>query len=181
MRSPALADRNRGAWGQALLSRHPIVRFAVHYPGWKGQPFLEARVLWEGAEITLVGAHPMRPGRPRRMRVRAAAFDAIAAAVSGERYAILMGDLNATVYSPALIDLLDATDLVDSRHGFGRQASWIAHYPLFGRSVAPGLRLDLDHVLVGKGFAVLDRRLGPGLGSDHLPVAADVALRGPPD
>ena len=56
---------------------------------------------------------------------------------------------------------IDATGLVDSRRGFGRQASWKAHYPILGRVVAPGLRLDLDHVLVGKGFAVLDRRLLP--------------------
>jgi endonuclease/exonuclease/phosphatase family metal-dependent hydrolase len=133
-----------------------------------------------GCELALFGAHPMRPGTPSRMEARAAAFAALAAAARGERHAIVMGDLNATVYSPALADLLETADLADSRRGFGRQGSWIASYPILGRVVAPGVRLDLDHVLVGKGFAVVGRRLGPDLGSDHIPVAADLALRASP-
>jgi endonuclease/exonuclease/phosphatase (EEP) superfamily protein YafD len=39
------------------------------------------------------------------------------------------------------------------------------------------LRLPIDHILIGPGLAVLDRRLGPDTGSDHLPVVADLAWR----
>jgi endonuclease/exonuclease/phosphatase (EEP) superfamily protein YafD len=36
--------------------------------------------------------------------------------------------------------------------------------------------LDLDHVLVSKGIAVLDVAERPGLGSDHRAVLADLAV-----
>lgn len=168
---------NPGTWGQALLSRHPMDRAGIVDGGWEGQPVLEARVRWNGRELLLVGAHPMRPGRARRIAARAAALEAIAELVRDEPLAIVMGDLNSTVYSPAFADLLADGRLNDSRQGFGRQGSFAPNYPIAGRVVRFPFRLDLDHVLVGNGIAVLDRRLGPDLGSDHTPVEAVLAPR----
>jgi endonuclease/exonuclease/phosphatase (EEP) superfamily protein YafD len=37
----------------------------------------------------------------------------------------------------------------------------------------------IDHVLVNPKVAVLDSRLGPDIGSDHLPVIADLAFQAP--
>ncbi|MCI0525996.1 MAG: hypothetical protein L0Y56_00890, partial [Nitrospira sp.] len=58
--------------------------------------------------------------------------------------------------------------LKDSRDGFGIQASWPTFVPLF--------LIPLDHCLVHSSVQVLDRRLGPKIGSDHYPVMIKLAV-----
>ncbi|MCU0878609.1 MAG: endonuclease/exonuclease/phosphatase family protein, partial [Pirellulaceae bacterium] len=82
---------------------------------------------------------------------------------------VLAGDLNLTEHSPYFRDLLRASGLADTRQGIGIQASWSPRVPL--------LSLPLDHVLVSRELAVVSRRLGPPLGSDHRPVVVQLAWR----
>jgi endonuclease/exonuclease/phosphatase (EEP) superfamily protein YafD len=37
-------------------------------------------------------------------------------------------------------------------------------------------RIPLDHCLVSSGLDVLDKRLGPQVGSDHLPVVIELQI-----
>jgi endonuclease/exonuclease/phosphatase (EEP) superfamily protein YafD len=41
------------------------------------------------------------------------------------------------------------------------------------------LRIPIDHCLVSPSVAIVDRRVGPPVGSDHLPVFVDFAISGP--
>jgi endonuclease/exonuclease/phosphatase (EEP) superfamily protein YafD len=84
--------------------------------------------------------------------------------VEGSR--LVMGDLNTTSWSPHFRDLLAATGLVDSRRGRGMQPTWTAFRGL--------VRLPLDHVLVSPDITVTARRVGPPIGSDHLPVIVEL-------
>jgi endonuclease/exonuclease/phosphatase family metal-dependent hydrolase len=43
----------------------------------------------------------------------------------------------------------------------------------------PQMRIPIDHVMVGPGLSVVSRRVLPRLGSDHLPVATEIAVTDP--
>ena len=79
---------------------------------------------------------------------------------------LVIGDLNRTDGSPFFHDFLQISGLRDSRLGFGRQASWPVWSPY---------RISIDHAFATSDLAIIDRRLGPDIGSDHFPLIIDVA------
>ena len=64
--------------------------------------------------------------------------------------------------------LVGTTGLCDTRAGFGYQGSFPASSAI--------LRIPIDHVLVSCEVGVRARRIGPDVGSDHLPVIVDLAF-----
>lgn len=83
---------------------------------------------------------------------------------------LVVGDLNASPWSPHLLDLVRDAGLTDPRrHGFGRLPTWPAHLPSL-------LRIPIDHILPGGGLEVVRLRLGGEIGSDHRPLIADLRL-----
>jgi endonuclease/exonuclease/phosphatase (EEP) superfamily protein YafD len=85
--------------------------------------------------------------------------------------AVVVGDLNTTMWSPAYRKLIHATGLRNARDGFGicptlgSERRWIA-----------ALALPYDHSLVNQKVGVIGFRSGPFLGSDHLPIIAELAV-----
>lgn len=163
-------ELGRSTWGLALVSRFPLENARVHDEAGCPDPFLEADVLVRGARVHVVTLHPERPGRAERTALRNATLAYVARHARWTDDSIVLGDLNASLYSPAFADFVAAANLADSRQGFGRQPTW--NPPL----EIPGRWVDIDHVLVRPGIAVLDRRVGPDVGSDHLPVLARVGV-----
>lgn len=153
-------------WGLALISRTPLEFVHLHGAPECPDPYVEAETVISGARIHVVALHPERPGLPQRIARRNRLLEHVAASTRWTDMSIVCGDLNATLYSPAFADFVEAAQLIDTRQGFGRQASWNPPMHL------PGYWIDLDHILVRAGFAVLDCRLGSEIGSDHLPVIA---------
>jgi endonuclease/exonuclease/phosphatase (EEP) superfamily protein YafD len=133
-------------------------------------PLSRVRLCREEDCVNLVALHASRPlGREGPAR-RAAQFAIAArwAAEAADGRTILAGDLNCTPWSPAFPRLLNEGRLADSAVGRGFATTWTSRIPIFG--------LAIDHVLVGSGIAVRDRRVGPNVGSDHFPVIADLVL-----
>jgi endonuclease/exonuclease/phosphatase (EEP) superfamily protein YafD len=85
--------------------------------------------------------------------------------------ALVMGDLNATPWSRPFAELRAHGGLCDSRAGFGVQPS----FP----SASAALRIPIDHLLASCSIGVRDRRIGPDVGSDHLPVILDLVVPRP--
>ena len=81
---------------------------------------------------------------------------------------LVLGDLNATPWDPYLEDLMHATGLKNSRQGFGLLPSWPSGSRL--------LQIPIDHCLVNSSLLVKDTRVGPHVGSDHLPLIVEVAF-----
>jgi endonuclease/exonuclease/phosphatase (EEP) superfamily protein YafD len=168
----------RDNFGIALLSKAPWSKVSVEAFGPAELPSLQAEIEHEGRSLTFLGTHPLPPGtsqmaadRNEQLRqvgwfARGIAFDV------GGRPAeplVLAGDLNLTEHSSYYHDLLRASGLADTRQGIGIQASWSPKFPF--------LSLPLDHVLVSRDLAIVSRRLGPPLGSDHRPVVVQLAWR----
>ncbi|MBN2498040.1 MAG: endonuclease/exonuclease/phosphatase family protein [Deltaproteobacteria bacterium] len=132
-------------------------------------PSIVAELDADGAPATVIGTHTMPPVSAWNAAQRNQQLEALAGRAREIRGpAILLGDLNASSWSPFFGDLIDASGLRDSREGFGVQASWPDGLLL--------LMVPIDHCLVSKGVGVLDRRVGPSVGSDHRPIVVDVVL-----
>ena len=155
-------------FGIALYSRYPLAPLAVRESGPWGLASILAGVNIQGQRLMVYATHPPPPLGKAMSTARDAQLAAVAdelALLPGPR--LLAGDLNATPWSAAFAPL-QAAGLRDSTRGFAYQGSW-PHW-------LGGWGIPLDHLLVSADIAVLERRLGPALGSDHLPVLATLQL-----
>ena len=73
-----------------------------------------------------------------------------------------------TPWSPYFRRLLDDGALHDASRGRGPAPTW----PV---GLGP-MRIPIDHCLHSDGVVVTDRRTGPGVGSDHLPLIVDLLI-----
>lgn len=122
------------------------------------------------ATVRLLGTHPLSPSTEERAALRDAqiGFARDWSSESGG-WRIVAGDLNATPWSLPFRRLLRGGGLFNSQRGFGLELT-------FPSGSSPLVQVPIDHVLHSDGFRVVDRRLGPPLGSDHLPVVVELAL-----
>jgi endonuclease/exonuclease/phosphatase (EEP) superfamily protein YafD len=135
-----------------------------------GFPAIQALVRHDGHDLNLWLLHPSSPIRRTGKGPGNPELDTLRGAIAeraDRESTIVIGDLNTTDRSPEFSDLLRATRLRDSRVGFGSQPSWPCWSPY---------RLAIDHALVSDDLVVLERRLGPDVGSDHRPVVLVVGI-----
>jgi endonuclease/exonuclease/phosphatase (EEP) superfamily protein YafD len=154
--------------GLALYFRRPPRSIgALQHPFPRGNPAVNATIGLDGRILTIWLLHPTSPlAKLGRSRGRPEAM-ALAQAIAGSPDPrLVIGDLNRTEGSPIFSDFLRTTGLRDSRLGFGRQPTWPAWSPY---------RIAIDHALVSSELAVVARRVGPPIGSDHLPLIVDIA------
>lgn len=158
-------------YGAVVFARWPIV--AAEPLALAEGPMRAAKVTldWHGTPITVLGVHLHWPFGPTNSRWRNQELEGIAsfaAATSGPL--IVAGDFNVTPWSSHFRDALDRSALNDCAAGHGLAPSWPAQAPPFG--------IRIDHCWASKHWRATDVRIGPGLGSDHLPLIADLALVG---
>jgi len=120
--------------------------------------------------VALLAIHPLSPSSEFRAEQndRQLLF-ATEWAAGQDGPTIVVGDFNATPWSFPFRRLVSSTDLSNSARGFGLDLS----YPADGNLL---LRVPIDHLLFSDGLAVVDRRLGPAMGSDHFPLTVDLAF-----
>jgi endonuclease/exonuclease/phosphatase (EEP) superfamily protein YafD len=135
-------------------------------------PAILAQAEVGGVRLAVALVHPPPPLAQERRVEQLRHFDAVAARVRqlGAPF-LVMGDFNAAPWSRAFVRLRGALGACDTRAGFGAQTS----YPADGWL----LRIPIDHVLASCAIGVHDRRVGPAVGSDHLPVIADLVVPPP--
>jgi endonuclease/exonuclease/phosphatase (EEP) superfamily protein YafD len=155
-------------FGIALLSRLPLaavrdVEFAA------AVPTIVADVQHAGGDFTFVATHPLSPVRGDWSRLRDAQLRDIADFVAAAALpCVVAGDFNATPWSWACREFAARSGLRDTALGQGVQATWNARLWL--------PRIPIDHVYAPPGTAVIRRAVGPDVGSDHLPVEAEIIL-----
>ena len=124
-----------------------------------------------GQTITLLGVHLISPYDSFRSDERNDELLAIGEwAATQDGPAAIVGDFNSTPFTWAFRRMLELGGLENSQSGFGVQATWPT-----GNFV---LRVPIDHLVHSGGLEVIDRRVLQSYGSDHLPIAIDLALRG---
>ncbi|MFN3201220.1 MAG: endonuclease/exonuclease/phosphatase family protein [Bradymonadia bacterium] len=166
-------------FGVALLSKWPMVPSETRPLGGIYDSVIGATDLG-GRPLVVIGAHPPPPVSGPVTETRDRTIDAIAGFIEGDikgflgamapqgitPHVVVVGDLNATPWSQPVQKLMTSAGLWDSRRGFGYHATWPAKLGPLG--------IPIDHALVSGDLAVLERRVGPALGSDHRPVLLTV-------
>ena len=169
---------SRYTLGLAVLARDPGVDVqtmnAGDDAGYRTRRYLRADFSHGGTLVTLVGIHPLPPmrgawaaGRDREL--------ALMGTVANEtdHPFIFLGDLNASPWSHAMRTLLSETDLRYAANGYGIRPTWLLGAPPLGRL----LGAPLDHILVSPEWTVVDYTEAGTIGSDHVPLQADLVLR----
>ena len=155
-----------GSSGLALWFRNPPVEFLpleVLTPF--GNPIQGARFKLGDRDCTLWLVHPPNPLHDHEFsNDEILALGRRIGEEKGTR--VVLGDFNRTDGSPYFADFKRLSGLRDSRIGFGRQASWPSWSPY---------RIAIDHAFVSDDVAVVSRRIGPDVGSDHRPLLLDLA------
>ncbi len=157
-------------FGLALLTRLPDLRAELMRLPNGDAAAIEATVPRQGKVWHLLALHTWPPVQAERAQERNVDLRFAAAWARRDGHRIVLGDLNVTPYSPYFRNLLDRGNLVDSRRGFGVQATW-PQWPSF----LAWARIPIDHILHDPGLTTTTRRVGPALGSDHRPVIATLA------
>jgi endonuclease/exonuclease/phosphatase (EEP) superfamily protein YafD len=119
--------------------------------------------------LALFATHLRSPITPRDAWARNRQLTALGRRVADEPALnkVVVGDLNVTRWSPWFADLIRVAGVRDGQEGFGLGGSWPSR-------VGRWWGIPIDHTLVSPGVRVVQRVVGPDLGSDHLPVTTTI-------
>ena len=154
--------------GVALYSRTRLFEPEIKYFDKIKRPRIVTHIKIDKVPIRVIFAHPVIPLKYEDLRNQE--LEILAKEVIGfNGPVVLLGDLNTTPWSIYFQKLLNDTCLIDSEIGFGIHPTWSSRWltPVF----------PIDHFLVSKHFKVIDRKVLPGIKSDHLPVWAVCQLK----
>lgn len=165
-----IVQTRRDNFGIGLFARAPLGDARIVRIGDAFVPSVVARVPVGGSTITVFGTHPPPPGSRRTTAWRDDQLSKLPTFLAGQPGPLLLlGDLNATPWSHPFRRFLRESGLRDSARGHGWQPTWPARNPLFW--------VPIDHALHSDEIVILDRTVGPAVGSDHRPLVIDFAVR----
>jgi endonuclease/exonuclease/phosphatase (EEP) superfamily protein YafD len=135
------------------------------------QPTLCAELaLADGRTLTLVSPHPPPPVTLMAVERQRAQFTSVAERINATGGPVLVvGDFNATPWASVFREFIGKTDLRNARWGRGIKPTWPTMLPAV-------CRIPIDHCLHNEDVVIDDFRLGPHIGSDHLPLIVDFHL-----
>jgi endonuclease/exonuclease/phosphatase (EEP) superfamily protein YafD len=148
-------------FGVAMLSRIPWSRGDVVDVGPAGVPSVEIGMTHHGRDFVLIGTHTIPPVGPGHAAVRDHHLAALAQRVQQLRAPVLVvGDLNATPWS------VGVRVAMGGNLGFRSLAApWTPTWR--ARSV---FAVPIDHALCSAPLVIVQRTVGPDVGSDHRPL-----------
>jgi endonuclease/exonuclease/phosphatase (EEP) superfamily protein YafD len=156
-----------GNSGLALFSRLPLQSVRLMELGERGRKAVEARLRHEGGEAVVVGVHPVPPIGPSRTADRDRYLSDVAAHVAAVNSpALVIGDVNATPWS-AGVRLLTKDGRLRLAPGSWKP-TWQA------RNI---FAIPIDHALCSAGLVILNKHVGPDVGSDHRPIVVELSWR----
>ena len=162
-------------FGIALFSRIPFQKADILYIGDASVPSVIASLDLGETSLTILGTHPIPPVRTEHFRLRNDQLAEIPKHIANvSQPVLLLGDLNVSPWSYYFRRLLKESGLRDSSRGNGFQPTWPTTTFL--------LLVPIDHCLYSPAIEMVNKELGPNIGSDHYPIVVDfkVVLRHEP-
>ncbi|NUM52827.1 MAG: endonuclease/exonuclease/phosphatase family protein [Candidatus Hydrogenedentes bacterium] len=157
--------------GIALLSRTSLTNGDRQWVTHGVYPTLIADLELHKRKVSILLTHTVPPFSAEWAALRDKQLADIGArifALNGT--SIIVGDLNATMWTPSFGDLLRKAALSNARNGFGVLPTY-----------SSGMKrlVPIDHVLFRGELTVTACRVGPEMGSDHRALIVDLALTSP--
>ena len=156
--------------GAAVFTKWPVIS-AESLPLSQGGAVAAQLMLdWRGTPVSVLGVHLNWPLGARNSAFRNQELNSLITLSKAQHGPLLVaGDFNLTPWSEYFSAALEESGLHDAALGFGLTRSWPAQFAPLG--------IRIDHCLLSRHWQARTTALGPSLGSDHLPLVADVALR----
>jgi endonuclease/exonuclease/phosphatase (EEP) superfamily protein YafD len=131
--------------------------------------------------FTLVATHPSSPHSKERFLDRNQQLENLADYLSSSAAPVIMGgDFNISMWSPFYHQFVETARLDNARQGFGVIPTWapmkIRALPEF---LQPWLSIPIDYIFTRSGnfeLHTISMKAGGFVGSDHLPVIAEIGV-----
>lgn len=155
--------------GAAIFSKWPV-RSAESVPLAPGGAIAARMTVdWNGTPVNVLGVHLNWPLGPRNSAFRNEELRGLVDFSKAQHEPLIVaGDFNLTPWSEYFSAALDESGLHDAARGFGLVRSWPAQFSPVG--------MRIDHCWLSPHWRSLSARIGPSLGSDHLPLMAELSL-----
>jgi len=177
---PVIVHPLTNSHGSALLIRRsaPISELTasiIHLPANSPRPLIEASFICHGHRLSFLNLHATRPYGAEQFAFQSLEFEATSCWSLEKQKAdvavVILGDFNATPWSPRLQALRQRGDLEKAAPKFGYIPTWPATLPWsFG--------LPIDLCLTSKDIYACEARGGPRIESDHRPIVLSFAYAG---
>jgi endonuclease/exonuclease/phosphatase (EEP) superfamily protein YafD len=158
-------------FGQLFFSKKVIKHHTIHSVRNSGAKFMKAVVETDGGqEMTVFAIHTTAPTSSVAFHRRNQELRTLQAQLkdtAGTK--IVIGDLNVTPFSDHFKNCIKEANLNFAVIEHGKN-TWASFLPAW-------VRTTIDHCLVSADIQVVDRQIGPNLGSDHLPVMTRIAFK----
>lgn len=156
-----------GHCNMTLISKRPWVSITDKNENSEAPANIRAKFHTAVGKLTLIGAHLLYPMGKEYTEIQKRQLDAIAGMVNDiSGPLILAGDFNFTPWSVMYGRLINATGLLRSEGGI---------LPSWKSKVFP-IQLPIDHVFFRLMKGTVHAWTGPEIGSDHLPLIADIVF-----
>lgn len=158
--------------GIVLYSKLPIIKYEEISLTPKGRPNFKITFEFNGQQFDCLIAHPVSPTRKegkwedRNIHIK----NLGELANSAKNPVIIIADLNTSMWSPFYKSLIEETKLQNARRGFGIHGTYPAPFALISG-------IPIDHILFDENFSCQNFKTGPHIGSDHLPIWADISMK----
>jgi len=170
-----IAFPKQDAFGMVAVSKHPWKQKWKTFSQTKIKGIdnflLIARIQPEGQKpVSFYALHAPPPLTPGRFAQRNAELEHAATFINSKHRdasdnVVLLGDWNITPYSPFFSQLLNTT-------GFKNQTTTRFFIPTWPTQYYSPFQIPIDHILHRGQMTLVEKRLGPSLGSDHHAVVA---------
>lgn len=170
---------NPASRGISILSRYPLDSARIEYFDTRDTPSLVIQTTLNSHPISLIATHPKTPLTAASFHSRNRQLTEIARYVaSSPNPFIVLGDLNITMWSPYYRRMEEISRLQNARRGYGILPTWsvLGFEGKLAKFLAITFPIPIDHCLISEEFEVVAIQRGKPIGSDHLPLIADLRL-----
>lgn len=163
--------------GISVFSKYPFKGSQIYYPSKSKHPQVHFQIEKNNKIINIAAIHFSARQTLDGYNERKNELEALKSQLKKMPYStIVAGDTNCSNWSSSIRSFLKNTDLKDSQEGFMTLPTW----PARTGKVIPSFFIPpfvaIDNVFLTKDFCVLERRVGPALGSDHMPIFTKLQL-----
>lgn len=156
-------------FGIALYSKIHITEIRKFFVGTLDVPAISAFCDYEGKVFEIICIHTTPPTNQTYFKNTQKIIDDLANyVVENGHNVIITGDFNTAPYSYNYKNFVKTSKMKDLSNIF--HPTWPTFW-LFP------FRITLDHLFVTKSFAVRDYAVGNNIGSDHLPIWAEISFK----
>lgn len=165
-----IAARN-DFFGMALFSKYPLKKQNVKKFNNTESPTLVSDIEVDGKDITIIGIHPVPPFSKWNTELRNDNLEKLSQFINRQQNpVIVVGDMNATIFSYPYRKFVKDTTLANCADGFGYRSTWY-HKPYI-----PPFGLQIDQCFYQAPIKVLDSYVGDDIGSDHKPIVNRISF-----